>query len=166
VRPAPAGPKPGPGRAGPAGRGTCCWPADRRDQRATSRSPRPGSAVRVGPDRDPAGCTWTRPGGSREFRRQAEAAAGLLGFGPGPGGPAGSACHGYHPSGSWCCLHCSARMLAVPFESASAFPQRPGTYAVDSERGPLGALRRCAAAALRLLRAGSRPLDLLRAVCR
>jgi hypothetical protein len=54
--------------------------------------------------------------------------------------------HCSHPTGSWCFLRCSVRMPAgVPVPCV--FSRRPGTYAV--ERGPLGALRRCAATLLR-----------------
>ncbi len=75
------GPPAGPGRprarAGPgqSSGGTCCGPDRTCGRRAWLRPSRLSGAGRAGP-----GCTWTRPG-FRWFRRQAEAAAGLPGFG-------------------------------------------------------------------------------------
>ncbi len=120
------------------------WPSGRRAglPRLLSRL---DGAGRAGPG---PGCTWTRagskcnpvpdPGRLPGLRRQAEAAAGLPHFGRAP--PAL-----FSPLGIVVWLLALLCARASGRACSSVFPLRPRrTYAV--ERGPLGALRRCATA--------------------
>ena len=132
-RPGPAGP----GRTGPVQRGGVLRAGP--DQRATSwASPVP--APRCGPGRPGTGLNLD-PGRPPGFRRQAEAAAGLPDF-----GWPGSAHTVFTPRGrglASCVALCACWRACSLFCPSGGVARRPWTYAV--ERGPLGALQRCAA---------------------
>ena len=124
----------GPDRTGPAGGRAAGRTGPAGDELGFSR---PGLAVRAGSAR------VLGPGRLPGFRRQAEAAAGLPDFGwPGSAhtvltlrGRGLSSCVALCACGRACLLFCPSGCRGVP--------RRPWIYAV--ERGPLGALRRCAA---------------------